>query len=551
MPGFLKDLFSSDGFMPHGHCYLWNPGLVWLHVISDGLVALAYTSIPFTLVYFARKRKDIPFNWMFLCFGMFIIACGATHLMEVWTLWTPTYWLSGVIKAITAAASLPTAVLLIRLLPRALAIPTPAQLRQAHDELGKAHAALETRVLERTAQLTQKNEELAKEIVERKRAEAALRESEARKTAVIEAALDAIVMMNHGGNITEFNPAAEKTFGYARSEVLGKRLADILVPPALRAAHTRGLARYLETGENHVVGKRIEVPGLRRDGSQFPAEVVVVRIASEGAPVFTGYIRDITERRQAAEADMLRTAKEAAEEANAELEAFSYSVAHDLRAPLRAISGFTSALQEDWADKFDVEAKENLALIISGAERMGQLIDALLALARLTRTQPRRGSVDMTELAQSTIQQLRVMDPSRTVDFVVTDGLVVQGDPQLLRVLLDNLIGNAWKFTKKKLQARIEFGREDVGGVTDYYVRDNGAGFDVAHVGKLFAPFRRLHSDDDYEGTGIGLATVQRIVRRHGGRVWAEGAENQGATFHFTLSAHEPPGGDRSWVPTK
>src|SRR5213078_586371 len=150
MPEFLQDLMSGNGFMPHGHCYLWLPSLVWLHVLSDALIALAYTSIPFTLVYIVRKRRDVPFHWMFLCFGVFIIACGATHVMEIWTLWTPTYWLSGAIKAITAAASLPTAVLLIKLVPQALAIPTPQQLARAHRDLQRAHEVLERRVLERT-----------------------------------------------------------------------------------------------------------------------------------------------------------------------------------------------------------------------------------------------------------------------------------------------------------------------------------------------------------------------------------------------------------------
>jgi PAS domain S-box-containing protein len=667
MPELLRSLVSSDGFMPHGHCYLWNPSLVWLHVISDALVALSYTSISCTLIYFARKRRGIPFHWMFLCFGTFIVACGATHAMEIWTLWTPLYWLSGAIKAITAAASVPTAILLVLLVPKALALPTSEQLQRAHDDLAHAHAVLEARVMDRTAELTQKNEELSRQIVERKRAEdalresearfrrladagiigvlvgdfrgtildandallamvgytreevlsgrvrwpevtppewrhldqralqqleetgiapswekeyvrkdgtrvpvlmgvamlegtageciafildlterkraeRALRESEARKTAVMEAALDAIVMMNHEGSITEWNPAAENTFGYTRSEALGTRLSELLLSLPLQSQHTTELERYLDMGDAPSSGRRIEVPLRRRDGSQFPAEVVVVRIMSEGAPLFVGYIRDITERRQAAEAEVLRAAKEAAEEANAELEAFSYSVAHDLRTPLRAISGFSSALREDWGDRFDEEAKENLASIVAGAHRMGQLIDALLGLARLTRTEPRRAAVDMTQLARATIEQLRATDPSRAVDFVVTDGLVAQGDAQLLRILLENLLGNAWKFTSKKRDARIEFGREEPGSVTDYFVRDNGAGFDMTHVSKLFAPFRRLHSGDEYEGTGIGLATVQRIVRRHGGRVWAEGAEDRGATFRFTLAASEAMG---------
>jgi two-component system sensor kinase FixL len=533
MPEFLSRLFSADGFMPHGHCYLWQPGVVWLHVISDALVAISYTTIPFTLFYVSRKRKDLPFNWMLICFAVFIVACGATHYMEIWTLWTPSYWLSGVIKAITAAASVPTAFLLVKLVPKALAIPTRAELDRVHGALRKANEALETRVEERTAELTRKNEELAKEIVERNRVEA-------RTLAVLEAALDGIVIMDHEGRITEFNPAAERAFGYSRAEVVGKPLAEVVIPPSLRARHVAGLARYLESGEERVLGKRLELPAVRRDGTEFPADVAIVRIRSEGNPVFIGYIRDITERRQAAEAEMLRRAKEAAEEANSELEAFSYSVAHDLRSPLRAINGFSSLLLMDASDKLDDDARAHLTRITAAAERMGQLIDALLGLARLTRMEPRREAVDLTELATKVVEQLREADPSRTVDFVAAGGLVERADPQLLRALLENLLGNAWKFTSKTSQARIEFGCDEARDVAAYYVRDNGAGFDMAQVGELFAPFRRLHSSKDYEGTGIGLATVQRIVRRHGGRVWAESVKGEGATFRFTLLAGGP-----------
>jgi PAS domain-containing protein len=232
MPDLIRDLFSSDGFMPHGHCYLWNPGLVWLHVVSDGLTALAYTSIPFTLVYFARRRRDIPFNWMFLCFGMFIIACGATHVMEIWTLWNPTYWLAGAIKAVTAAASVPTAILLVRLLPKALAIPTAQQLATAHQDLRRAHEVLESRVRERTAELTKKNEELASEIVERKRAEAAVRSSEERFRRLTESGIVGIVLSETSGKIHEANDAFLRIVGYTREDLAaGKIRSSELNPP--------------------------------------------------------------------------------------------------------------------------------------------------------------------------------------------------------------------------------------------------------------------------------------------------------------------------------
>jgi PAS domain S-box-containing protein len=371
------------------------------------------------------------------------------------------------------------------------------------------------------------------DLTELKRAENAARESEARKAAVMEAALDAIVLMDHDGRITEFNPAAERTFGFTRDDVVGLSLADVIIPPHLREAHRAGLVKYLETGEGPIVGRRIEVAAVRKGGAEFPAEVAIVRIGSDGPPVFTGYIRDITERRKAAEAETLRRAKEAAEHANAELEAFSYSVAHDLRAPLRAINGFATALRDDSGDRLDAEGNAYLRRIIAGAERMAHLIDALLELARLTRAKARRERIDLAELASAVFAQLRAADPSRAVELVLPPRLHAIGDPQLLRVLVENLLGNAWKFTSKRRSARIEIGYHDADAA--YYVRDNGAGFDMALVGKLFAPFRRLHTADEFEGTGIGLATVQRIVHRHGGRIWADAVVGQGATFHFTL----------------
>ena len=229
-----------------------------------------------------------------------------------------------------------------------------------------------------------------------------------------------------------------------------------------------------------------------------------------------------------------RTAK--LKEAHRELEAFSYSVAHDLRAPLRGMNGFSAALVEDYGDVLTGEAKHFLTRIAAGAERMGEMIDALLALARVSRTEPQLGAVDISQLARAVVEELRANEPERQVTFVAAEGLTAVGDRQLLRLLLENLLQNAWKFTSKRAQARIEWGRQVVDGVPVFYVRDNGAGFDMAHASRLFTPFRRLHSDHDFDGTGIGLATVQRIVRHHGGRIWADGAVDEGATFFFTLA---------------
>ncbi|HWP34685.1 MAG TPA: ATP-binding protein, partial [Thermodesulfobacteriota bacterium] len=221
--------------------------------------------------------------------------------------------------------------------------------------------------------------------------------------------------------------------------------------------------------------------------------------------------------------------------ANRELEAFSYSVSHDLRAPLRSIDGFSQALLEDYEERLDADGREHLRRVRAASQRMAQLIDDLLGLARVARSELRREAVDLSALARDIVAELRGREPERPVVVEIADGLVTRGDPRLLRLALENLLGNAWKFTRGRTPARIAVGVEQGEGEPAYFVRDNGAGFDMAYAGKLFGPFQRLHAAAEFEGNGIGLATVQRIVHRHGGRVWATGAVGQGATFYFTL----------------
>jgi len=225
------------------------------------------------------------------------------------------------------------------------------------------------------------------------------------------------------------------------------------------------------------------------------------------------------------------------ERANKELEAFSYSISHDLRAPLRAIDGFSKALLSDYAGKFDEQGRHYLERVRAATQRMAQLIDDLLGLSQITRAALKRQRVDLTDIARRVLVDLGARDAARKVATRVADGLVVQADPRLLSVVLENLLGNAWKFTSKQPDATIEVDTETRGDETVYLVRDNGAGFSMEHATKLFAPFQRLHAASDFEGTGIGLATVNRVIARHGGRVWAEAKPGQGATFLFTLEA--------------
>jgi PAS domain S-box-containing protein len=223
------------------------------------------------------------------------------------------------------------------------------------------------------------------------------------------------------------------------------------------------------------------------------------------------------------------------EAANKELEAFAYSVSHDLRAPLRSIDGFSKILLVDYYDKLDDEGRDILTRVRRATQRMGQLIDDLLKLSRSTRTEMRREAMNLTALAAEVAKELVQAEPARAVRWIIAPGLAASGDPPLVRVVLENLLGNAWKFTGAQTDARIEFGSAETERGPAFFVRDNGAGFDMAYVGKLFGVFQRLHAVNDFPGSGIGLANVQRIIHRHGGRVWAEGETNRGATIYFTL----------------
>jgi light-regulated signal transduction histidine kinase (bacteriophytochrome) len=264
-------------------------------------------------------------------------------------------------------------------------------------------------------------------------------------------------------------------------------------------------------------------------------------VALQHAELLAELRAEVTERQQAEQRAQelnqgLRQAILELKAVNAELEAFSYSVSHDLRAPLRSIDGFSQALLEDCLDQLDPSGQDYLRRIRSATQRMGHLIDDLLTLSRVTRSDMRKDTVDLSQTASRICTYLQQSAPQRQIEFQIQPGLTDYGDTRLIQVVLENLLNNAWKFTEKHAQAKIEFGAiAQDSSIPLYFVRDNGVGFDPAFLGKLFKPFQRLHSMGEFPGNGVGLATVQRIIHRHGGRVWAEGALDQGATFYFTL----------------
>jgi PAS domain S-box-containing protein len=928
MSDFWRQLFDPNAFMPHVHCYLWNAGLIRLHVISDLAIGISYVAISVTLAYLIwRARRDIPFSWMFLAFGTFILACGATHFMEVWTLWTPLYWVSGLVKLVTAAASVLTAALLPFLIPKTLemirlskemqaanddlrqkaavlensfeamisvdlnysitgwnraaermfgyeaaevlgrhiSILAPSELaretpdaierfmtgggpssfetvrvrkdgskldineilslsfnragkirginlvkrditerklaeeilrvavesapnavvmadqtgkirlvncqteklfgysraellgqlvdvlvplrfrrghpavraefmsrpearsmgagrdlfglrkdgtefpveiglnpirmagdtwvlsailditerKRAQQEILQLNQELESKVVDRTTKLFTANLELQREIGERKLRETEIRDlnSKMEKLVVrrtreletanqglrhvttildnsieaiisldldnlitswylaaermfgytaaevvgrpisilappdlatetpdaveryltgaggssfetvrvrkngdkidvyemlspitneageirgvslvkrditerklaheilrvaVEAAPTAMVMANQDGKIVLTSAQTERLFGYSREELVGQ-LVDALVPQRFRGGHATLRMDFMAHPEARSIGAGRDLYGLRKDGTEFPVEIGLNPIRMSGDTWVLSSIVDITERKRAQveilklNRDLERRVEERTTElsaANAELEAFSYTVAHDLRAPLRHVAGFANILAEEHATGMSAEARLHLEKVQHGAQNMGSLIDDLLKLAKIGRQPVARKTVRLNVLVDAALAVLPHDDLGRKIEWRIEDLGSAECDPGLMQQVFVNLLSNAIKYTRRCEAAVIEVSRIEIDHEPVIRVRDNGAGFDMQYAGKLFGVFQRLHRAKDFEGTGVGLATVQRIVQKHGGRVWAEAEPDKGAAFSFTV----------------
>jgi len=351
--------------------------------------------------------------------------------------------------------------------------------------------------------------------------------------AILDTAIDGIVSIDERGIVRTLNPACERLFGYEAGEVIGRNV-NMLMPAPYREEHDGYMSRYRETGERRIIGIGREVAGRRKDGSEFPLYLSVGEwVDDDGLRLFVGVLRDITDLKEA-EQRILQRQREL-EAANKELDGFTYSVSHDLRAPLRAIDGFGRILLEEQAERLDAEGRRVLDVIRKNVGKMGQLIDDLLAFSRLGRDGMKSSRVDMTTLARTVLEEITAAQTDRAIDARVADLPDVLGDFTLLRQVWINLLGNAIKYTRPRSPAVIQVtGRTEDDEVV-YTVTDNGVGFDMAYVAKLFMVFQRLHKASEFEGTGVGLALVQRIVTRHRGRVWAEARPDEGATFSFAL----------------
>ncbi len=383
----------------------------------------------------------------------------------------------------------------------------------------------------------------------RKRAESVLGESEAKFHAIFDGILDSVVFADTQRCIQMVNPAFTHMFGYNVDEAIGRSTALLYADPADYAEQGRRRFHSEATGDSGVYELRYR----RKDGTEFWAETSGTRIAGPNGKVhgLIGMHRDITERKQAEEevrrlnADLEHRVEQRTSElvaTNKELETFAYAVSHDLRAPLRAMKGFSQALLEDYGDRFEGEAKTYLDQIGIATHKMGELIEAILALTRSARGELQRDTVNMSALATGILADLARTDPVRAVTTEIEPGLEIDGDTRMIESVMRNLLGNAWKYTGKTPAPMIRVYSGEVAGLSGICVADNGAGFDMAHADHLFQPFRRLHRQDEFPGIGIGLATAQRIVNRHGGQIRAHAVPGEGATFCFTLTGESGAG---------
>ena len=382
--------------------------------------------------------------------------------------------------------------------------------------------------------LRQRIDELAKIEEDKNRYLEELNKTKAMYEGLFEFAPDAIVVVNREGRIVQINKRTEALFGYTRDELLHSEL-ERLMPERFREKHKEHRRAFMAEPRIRPMGTGLELYGRRKNGIEFPVDIslgVLQPVQAEVDIVVLAVVRDITERKETER--KLLEAKTNLERSNTELEQFVYAVSHDLRAPLRHIEGFIRMLDEDYSEKLDDKGRDYIHRVQASSARMQEYISALLNLARLTHGEVNRSNVYLTSIVKAVAAELIRSHPERRVTFVIADDVTVDGDPVLLRNVIQNLLDNAFKFTGNRAIARIEFGVKLDNGNPIYFVKDDGAGFNMENANKLFIPFQRLHTSSEFPGLGIGLATTQRIIHQHGGRIWAEGEVNKGATFYFT-----------------
>ncbi len=542
--------------MPHGHCYLWAPGLLWLHVVSDALIVFAYYSIPITLIYFVRKRQDMRFGWMFMCFAVFIIACGTTHLMEIWNVWHSNYWLSGSIKAVTAMASVPTAFLLTRLVAPALKLPSLADLERlnlaleqevttrtrAEESVRAFNAELETRVRERTAELHALNADLRGQVAEREQAQESARQSEARFRQLADAMPQMVWAARPDGHLDYYNQRWLDYTAMPPDAADDDSWERTLHPDDVPTAH-QIWSRSVHTGEPYETEYRCR----RASDGAFRwhlGRALPIRDTNSRIVRWFGTATDIHDYKQLQEEkDQLflseRAARAEAERVSRVKDEFLSTLSHELRTPLNAIYGWAQVLQSGPSNPEDLE--QGLDTIERSARAQKQIIDDLLDMSAIISGKVRMNvqRIDLAPVVEATIASMRPAADAKGIRLqAVLDPQArpVSGDPARLQQIFWNLLSNAVKFTPKG--GRVQVLLERVNSHLEVSIIDSGEGITPEFLPHVFDRFRQADASISrrHGGLGLGLAIVKQLVELHGGTVRVKsGGPDRGATFVVAL----------------
>jgi PAS domain S-box-containing protein len=521
MWAFFERILDSSMFSPHGICLLWEPELIWLHVASDALIAMAYFSIPFALAIFVSKRRDLKFGWVYWSFGVFILACGLTHILSIYTLWVPAYGIEGLVKAATAAASVATAGLLWPLLPKLLAIPSAFELRQVQEALKEEEIK------------GRDSEQLLQQF---RQAQQALRESMARLTAVVETAVDGFILIDARGRIVLFNPACERLFGYRAEEVFHENV-KMLMPQTYSLHHDDYIKNFLRTGERKIIGIGREVVGLRKDGSTFPMDLSVGEAQQDGESIFVGIIHDLTGRKQTEE--QLRQAQKM--EMVGQL---SGGIAHDFNNLLTVIVGNAEHLSDQLKARQDLQRVAND--ICQAGERGAELTQRLLAFSRRQLLQPRPTDChelldSMRKLLRRTLRENIEIEIAPNPDAVLAFADRAQLESSVLNLALNaqDAMPNGGHLTLSTGVASLDEHYQglhpeiEAGEYAMIAVTDDGVGMTAEVATRAFEPF--FTTKEIGKGSGLGLSMVYGFVKQSNGHVSIYSEPGLGTTVRIYL----------------
>ncbi len=497
----MDQLLTTDGFTPLGLCFKWNSVLLLMLIVGNLLTAVSFFTIPVAVLSYLRKTQFPVTHWIFYLFTSACLACGVSHAIRVCTVFNPVFGLSAVFDVLSGGAFLATSIMLWPLIPKLLALPQPAQMEKAYDEL-KA------------------------EMIRRESAEYRNRQL----ASIVESSNDAIISFLLDGTVLSWNRGAQELFGYSVESTMGKTMRQLIGPDMDTVIQVLREGRKLDM---------IEVPYAAKDGKTVYLSLCVSPIKDANGEVASGaaIFRDMTLIKQA-EQELVKTSEQLSL-SNKELEDFAWVAAHDLKEPVRTMATYSKLLEQEYAGQLDDQAKQFLGFIHGSSIMAMARIDDVLKFSNVRREKFEANAVDLNGVATSVIQDLQLAIKESGVKISIPEQLpVVKGRSEYLSLLMQNILSNAMKY-RGKVDPIIDITAERDGNMCLIAVRDNGIGFDMVHAEKIFQMFQRLHADE-YPGTGLGLAMCKKIVELHGGRIWAQSQPGEGTTFYFTIPVYEP-----------